>query len=93
MGQLQREYFEALGRGLVAEWGHVHVGCAGKTAYRAFEADRVLAKLRKRGAGGRKAKIAAYRCFHCGQWHIGSRLENPAGETATRLRKSFTAAK
>lgn len=88
MGQLQREYFEALGRGLVS---YVEVGCAGKTAYRAFEADRVLKGISKRGVDRRGDKMGAYHCFYCGMWHLGSRREaSPATFASIRRKKAFT---
>lgn len=91
MGQLQREYFERLGRGLKSP---IKPGCDGKAAYdNAGIAHQVLAAQQKRGQFGRSGagEIEVYRCFHCRSWHIGLGAER--SNSAIRRRQRFTPAK
>jgi hypothetical protein len=44
--------------------------CEGKEPFASPELAK-LAVTRMRRRGGEKASAAAYRCQHCGQWHVG----------------------
>ncbi len=43
------------------------VACTGKAAMPAVDAKRVARHLSERGD-----RIVAYRCIHCGKWHVGN---------------------
>lgn len=93
MGQLQREYFERMGHGLIGP--ESRGACSGKLAYdSASAADRALRCREKRRTNSRHdGAMDCYRCQHCQKWHIGRHHDASARDTIVRRRKSFTPAK
>jgi len=55
--------------------GTIPTSCLGKEAYATVDLARKVLKRRRYAVKGRKGKggsLAAYRCHHCGNCHIGN---------------------
>lgn len=55
--------------------GFYNNGCTGKTKYTSIEAHKQVGlRQRFRGLGkGRVRRGQAYKCRHCGAWHVSSK--------------------
>ncbi len=58
--------------------------CQGKAGFPATQARQIATDMRRRG----RKKVDAYRCGHCGLWHVGSRITTlpDARKEAKRMR-------
>jgi len=62
-------------------------GCLGKLVYAsAAAAHRTLGHLRSRSRAQKRSGLEVYRCRECGQWHVGSSLDNE-GRASRKRRK------
>lgn len=52
---------------------HIHA-CAGKEPYDSANLARKVLRRRKRRHDG--VSLNAYRCTHCGKWHIGNAIRS-----------------